>query len=296
QFTRRAVLAAASAAAASTLSSVSAIRFAAGQAPCPTKSIKEFLADAQAHSLSLQERAEIVDEAVKLLEDFYVHLPLKRAMYGVDPLERLRLLRQRLPQLAGDPPFHAEMTDIFASLRDLHTVYYLPEPYRSSHAWLPFKVEACVEGGQRKYIVSRVVDGFVHPTFDAGVEILSFDGIPVARAAELAGRHGSNPAARHALGLARLTYRALFWEPPPQEDAVLVHYRAGARELEISIPWSISSLPSSCGDEPGACNEIEQLQRFRKFLYAPLDPCTPFSVPERITTPDGVFGYIRIFS
>src|SRR5260370_20017137 len=99
QLTRRAVIlaGASAAAAASTVSSISLVRPAAGQAPCPTKSVKDFLADAQAQGLSLQERAGIVDQAVKLLNDFYVHLPLKRAMYRVDPLERLRLLRQRLP-------------------------------------------------------------------------------------------------------------------------------------------------------------------------------------------------------
>jgi C-terminal processing protease CtpA/Prc len=295
QLTRRGVIAAAGAAA-SGLGSFSGIRPAAGQIPCPTKSVKDFLADAKAQALSLQDRIEIVDQAVALFNDFYVHLPLKRVTYAVDPLERLRLLRQRLPQLPGDLAFHAEMTDIFASLRDLHTLYFLPEPYASAHAWLPFKVEACVEAGQRKYIVSRIVDGFLHPSFRVGVEVLSFDGLPVARAAELAGRQGSNSAAQHALGLARLTYRALIWAPPPQEDSVLIHYRVGARELKISIPWNVSTLSSNCDDKGDSCNEVEQIQRFRRFLFAPSDPCHPFGIPERITTSDGVFGYIRIFS
>jgi C-terminal processing protease CtpA/Prc len=298
QFTRRAVLAGTSAVAASSLSSILALRSAAGQSPCPTKTVKEFLADAKAQSLSPQQRADLVDQAIALLSDFYAHLPLKRALYGIDPLERLRLLRQRLTVLGSDPAFHGEMRDIFVSLRDLHTVYLLPEPYASSHAWLPFKVEACVESGRRMYIVSRVVDGFVHPTFGVGVEVLSFDGIPIARAAELVGQNGSTPAARQALGLARLTYRALFWEPPPREDSVLIHYKAGRKEYEISIPWSISTLPAldPCANDPQPCTEIQQLQKFRQFLYAPFENCNPFGVPERIRTPDGLFGYLRIFS
>jgi hypothetical protein len=77
---------------------------------------------------------------------------------------------------------------------------------------------------------------------------------------------------------------------------VLIHYRAGGRDLDISIPWSISTQSGDCGVSLGACNEIQQLQNFRKFLYAPYDPCNPFGIPERITTSDGVFGYIRIFS
>jgi C-terminal processing protease CtpA/Prc len=295
--TRRNVFTGAAAVAATVLTPISGIRPAIAFAPCPTTSVKEFLTHAQDQQLNLDDRIQLVEQAIKLLNGFYAHLPLKRAMYGVDPLERLRLLRQRLRQVGGGVQFHAEMSDIFASLRDMHTVYYLPEPYANAHAWLPFKVEACVEDGRRKYIVSNVVDGFVHSTFGRGVEILAIDGLPVERAAELAGRHGSNPAAQLALGLARLSYRALLWEPPPQEDSVLIHYSASGQELEISIPWSISTLPpGTCDVAPGACNEIEQLQRFRKFLYAPFENCSAFGVPERIATPDGVFGYIRIFS
>ena len=297
QLTRRAVLAGTSAVAASTVSSLLALRSAVGQGLGPTQSVSEFLATAKSDALLVSERRNLVDQATTLLRYFYVHLPLKRARYGVDPLERLRLLRERLVfGLAGqanDLAFHAEMRDIFASLRDMHTVYLLPDPhYRNSHAWLPFKVEACVEDGRRIYIVSRVVDGFAHATFQPGVEILSFDGISVERTAELLGQQGSNPAARQALGLARLTYRSLLWQAPPQEDSVLVHYRTAGQEFEISIPWRISSLPVC--HYPS--NEAQAIQKFRQFLYAPYDNCHPFGVPERIKTPNGVFGYLRIFS
>ena len=39
---------------------------------------------------------QIVDTFVELIEGLYAHLPLKRAMYAIDPLQRLRLLRQRV--------------------------------------------------------------------------------------------------------------------------------------------------------------------------------------------------------
>src|SRR5690242_15575994 len=161
----------------------------------------------------------------------------------------------------------------------MHTVYFLPGPsYPNAHAWLPFKVEACVEDGRRVYIVSRVVDGFAHPTFQPGVEILSVDGISIERAAERAGQQGATPAARQALGLARLTYRWLYWQAPPQEDSMLVHYRASGQNFEISIPWSISKIPQ-CGDP---ANEVQALQKFRQFLYAPYNSCDSFGMPERI--------------
>ena len=102
--------------------------------------LDEFVSKAKA--LTARQRARIVDQAMMLLEGFYAHLPLKRAMYAVDPLQSLRRLRQRLPLIKRDRPFHAEMLNIFASVCDLHTNYVLPAPYNDAQAWLPFKLDS----------------------------------------------------------------------------------------------------------------------------------------------------------
>src|SRR5262249_55773006 len=148
------------------------------------------------------------------LEGLYVHLPLKREMYAVDPVRRLRLLRQQLPQVTSDRQFHAEMTDIFASVRDWNTSYLLPRPFAYAFAWLPFKIEACFTRGARQYIVTDKVtwvDKPEHRGFRKGIEVLYWNGAPIERAIEQAGAQsgGANRAARHALGLAALTLRFL---------------------------------------------------------------------------------------
>src|SRR3981081_552658 len=102
--------------------------------------LNEFLATVVA--LTPEERALIVEQAIVMLEGCYAHLPLKRAMHAVDPLQRLRLLRHRLAQFATESSFHAEMTDIFTSLRDLHTNYLLPAPFNGVAAPLPHDAEA----------------------------------------------------------------------------------------------------------------------------------------------------------
>src|SRR4029453_17304122 len=58
---------------------------------------------ARAGTLTVEQRRLLVDQAIVLLEGFYVHLPLKRAMHAVDPLQRLRLRRQRFPDVGGAP-------------------------------------------------------------------------------------------------------------------------------------------------------------------------------------------------
>jgi hypothetical protein len=84
---------------------------------------REFV-DQQA-PLTVAQRRLLVDQARVLVENLYVHLPLKRAMHAVDPAQRLRLLAYRL-QVLTDREFHAELLDIFISVRDLHTNYLLP--------------------------------------------------------------------------------------------------------------------------------------------------------------------------
>src|SRR5437868_947578 len=84
--------------------------------------------------LTRQERLLLVEQAVALLEMTYIHLPQKRAMYAVDPVQRLRLLKYRIEQaedgaLPDALAFHNELLEIFTLMRDLHTNYLLVAPY-----------------------------------------------------------------------------------------------------------------------------------------------------------------------
>ena len=81
-----------------------------------------------------RDRARIVEQAIMLLENFHVNLPLKTAMYAVEPLRRLRLLQMKLSTLfSDDRRFHREMTQIYNSLNDIHTNYLLPLAFRRPH-------------------------------------------------------------------------------------------------------------------------------------------------------------------
>ncbi len=106
-----------------------------------------------AGTLTFNERKLLVDQALVLFQQNYVHLPLKAAMYAVNPVQRLQLLRTRLERqktATMDPEwmFHAEMAEIFHSVRDLHTNYLLPDPFRGKVAYLPFLVEEYFQAGE----------------------------------------------------------------------------------------------------------------------------------------------------
>jgi hypothetical protein len=139
--------------------------------PSATMRLSKFLkAFEKRGRLSRNDRLRIVEQALLLLNMNYVHLPLKRAMHAVDPIQRLKLLRFRLLEMKeGELPvemhFQQRMMEIFATTRDLHTMYLLPAPFKDQVAYLPFLIEQYFERNKKgerveKFIVSRVVKDF----------------------------------------------------------------------------------------------------------------------------------------
>ena len=203
--------------------------------------------------LSLADRLRIVEQALVLMEEIYVHLPLKQSMHAVDPVQRLKLLQYRLQQESDEtlPPeldFHKEMISIFSSTRDLHTNYLLPRPFSTMTAYLPFFVEEYYEHNVPRYIVSKVQDEDAKSPFKPGVEILHWNGIPIRQAIEINAdkQAGSNPAARHARGLDSLTIRPMIRVLPPDEDWVTIHYRAlDGKVRTVTKEWLVFQPESS---------------------------------------------------
>ncbi|MEV7617938.1 S41 family peptidase [Streptomyces sp. NPDC089799] len=299
--------------------------------------LSEFLAGAG--TLTLDERRLIVDQALLMLEQNYVHLPLKTAMHAVNPVQRLRVLRRRLDRQTADTMpvewlFHSEMSEIFHSVRDLHTNYLLPAPYAGKVAFLPFLVERYEDAGAEHFIVTHVAQGFSAPGFGPGTEITHWSGIPIARAVELnAARFaGSNTAARRSRGVQSLTLRPLRMHLPPFEEWVTVSYTDGdGNRSELREIWRIvdnialpafrggPGAPAGVASAEGLDLDMEEANRAKIMLFAPnvlarkraLDAGEdapgvrageiPTSKPEvfraqQVTTAAGTFGYIRIFT
>lgn len=212
--------------------------------------LAEFLARAEADPLPLADRYELVAAARVLLSELYVHLPLKRAMHAIAPVQRLRLLERRLAPLS-ELQFHAELADTFRELRDLHTLYQLPTPYRGHVAALGFLVERYTDpDGTPHHLVSKVEPTLVHAGFDVGVELEAWNGVPIDRAIErhAAAQAGSHHEARLARGLESLTLRPLRTMPPPDEHWVQVSYRTrSGRRRETRVPWRVRAADQQAG-------------------------------------------------
>ena len=251
-----------------------------------TADLPTFLASAGA--LTLSQRRRLVEQALVLIEQNFVHLPLKESMHGVDPIQKLRLIEHRLNEsttatMGSEYEFHREMIEVFTSVRDLHTNYLLPAPFADKIAYLPFDIEEYIDQGEPHYIATHLMQGFSHAHFKSGVEVRTLNGVPIRRAVDVsANEHaGSNLAARHARGIDGLTIRALRSALPPNAMWVDIGYvdRNGVSR-EMRQDWLVSPLlPDTGVVDPDALDsnaaslgldvEADIKQQARKMLYAP---------------------------
>jgi len=238
-----------------------------------------------AGSLTLEQRRLMVDQALLLLSENYVHLPLKVAMHAVNPLQRLRVLRARMarqtPATMGEEwLFHREMSSVFHSVRDLHTNYLLPVPFAGKVAFLPFMIEKCYDAaGAEHYLITRTVTGYQAPQFGPGAEVTHWNGTPIARAVALNGAvfAGSNDAANLARGLESLTLRPLVIQAPPDEDWVrLTYIGLDGSDQELREEWKVATnLPpmtdldaiSEVSASMGLDLDSDEKSRAKKALY-----------------------------
>jgi hypothetical protein len=196
-------------------------------------------------SLTAAERRRLLDGIERVLEGVYTHLPLKRARYGFDPVQRLRILRSQIDELSDDA-FHAELADTITRLRDAHTCYTGPASLRNKVAALPFLVEMFGPVDEPTYVVTKVARG-LGASFKPGVELEYWNGVPIDRAVLRHGDQGfgGRPDSQRASALESLTLRPLRYGPPPDEHWVVIGYRTvgtrgrTGRSKEIRLPWQI---------------------------------------------------------
>jgi Peptidase family S41 len=197
-------------------------------------------------SLTRAERLRLIEGIETVIDGVYTHLPLKRARYGTDPVQRLRILRSQVDQLT-DEAFHLELADLVTRLRDAHTRYAGPVSLASKVAALPFLVEMIGSASAPTYVVTKVGHDLA-TTFRPGVILEYWNGVPIDRAVQRYSESevGGRPDSQRAWATQSLTLRSLQFSPPPDEQWVIVGYRSTTNAgtptgpaREIKIPWQV---------------------------------------------------------
>ncbi|WP_211289423.1 S41 family peptidase [Luteimicrobium subarcticum] len=262
----------------------------------------------------------MLDALVTVLSGLYAHLPAKRAAYATDPVQALVLLRRRAADLT-DAEFHLAVTGIVLGLRDAHTRYRGPAVLRGHVAVLPFVVEAYGPWADPTFVVTKVdpdagADG-LPDGFEEGVEVVTWNAVPVARAVEVhADREtGGRADARRARALESLTSRPLDFAPPPDELWVDLGYRprrtgrrGGSTEVrEARFDWRVLA-PGRAGTAVSARTRealklavdpaADAVRRAKRDRYAARRAWLDTSLPDVLAARplDDRYGYLRLWS
>lgn len=208
--------------------------------------IDEFRRQSPPIKLSPRERLTLLDGLETLFEGAYTHLPLKRARYGFDPVQRVRILRMQAEGLSPED-FDAEVDDIFNRLRDFHTVYWRPG-YEGKVAALPCMVELYYDKKQPRYMVSKVGERVRKPGFQPGVEVETWNGVPIDRAVQRYAdqESGGRPDSMRTAAVQTLTSRALSNYSLPDERTVTIGFRKVnaqgkpvGKQLSVTLEWCV---------------------------------------------------------
>ncbi len=130
-------------------------------------------------TLSSEQRHNIVKQLIVAIQNYYVHLPIKRAAFAIDPVQELNLLLENQTENSDQLSFFKQILNITNKLRDRHTTITLPEPWKNIVAYLPIIVEKFFEQGKAIHIISRKLFGYVNDDIILGTRITHWNGTPI---------------------------------------------------------------------------------------------------------------------
>ena len=115
----------------------------------------------QAVETSWAQRYDVIDTWGVLLSELYVHLLVKRALYGYDVVRALEALRRQVPLLTHEE-FHRELSGVINRLRDAHTQHVNASVPSGLVARLPFLVESYGSYSAPRFVVTKVTAELVN--------------------------------------------------------------------------------------------------------------------------------------
>jgi hypothetical protein len=290
--------------------------------------VADFIADADRHRTSTADRQAILDQAAVMFDHLYPHMPFKKALYKVaHPSDFLRKHVQPNLETLSETDFHNQVIAAFSLVRDAHTLYSLPSPYRGAVAFLPFQMRPYLDRkiGWR-FIVTGVMADF--PGFKPGVEITGWGPISPLDQVQRAAEHlpGGNFFAGMTRGSIHSTLRPLtFVQLPFLDELPEVHitFRKTIDDepQSIRIPWAVATGFGESGGFPNTAFSVSpaaaQAKEFGNLLEG--EPASAVTDPNQVSTipsmfafsytgspnhdphladpqrPDARFGYLRIY-
>ncbi len=262
--------------------------------------ILDFVRDADQHRTSLGDRQALVDQAALMFDHLYPHMPFKAELYQLThPSDYLRAKVQPALETLSETDFHAQMIAAFSLVRDAHTLYGLPSPYRGAVAFLPFEIRPYLDpkAGWRFFVTSVMV-GF--PLLGPGAEIVGWGDVsPLDHVQRTEGcLPGGNFFASLTRAAIHTTLRPLTFVQLPFPDElpeVALHYKpAKSHEARIiRVPWAVATGFSPGGGFPSRAFSISpaamMAKQSGKILHG--GAAKPSKSPNQVSTLPAIFEF-----
>jgi hypothetical protein len=218
--------------------------------------ISDFFQAAEQNRTSIEDRKAILDQATLMFDHLYPHMPFKTELYHfTHPSDYLN--QNVLPNIdtLGETEFHAQMTSAFSLVRDAHTLYGLPSPFRRAVAFLPFQMRPhLVNKAGWRFVVTTIMNsqpdaGFGHAYFGPGAEVVGWGELATLDHLSRTEQHlpGGNYFASFARSAIHSTLRPLVFVQLPFADetpAATIYYRAPGGDEQIRairLPWGVGT-------------------------------------------------------
>lgn len=259
-----------------------------GAANLAVQRLDGFLSDAERHPMRPEDKKKILDQATLMIDHLYPHLPYKlETFHFIHPVLWLETNVRPFLDTISEANFHGNVIAAFSLVRDAHTLYGLPSPFRGAVAFLPFQMRYYVDPAGRHYVVTKVMSGFDHEQFRPGAEITRWGGAPVDLYIQaIAGRlPGGNTDAHFTRGVFHSTLRPLtFCQPPSANElpAIVLEYTPpGSTETRsIRIPWGVATgFDLGHGFPPGAFSMSSALEHSNAWCSVLHSPPTAAPTP-----------------
>ena len=180
-------------------------------------------------SLTAADALRLIDGIERVLEGVYTHLPLKRARYGFDPVQRLRILRSQIRELSDDA-FHFELAESSRGFAMRTRATRAPRRSANKVAALPFLVEMIGSVSAPTYSSPRSGAGSTRRSSRASCWSTGTACRSIAPCSGTATRKSAGGPTARRVGRPEPHAASLQYGPPPDEHWVAVGYRTAG-------PW-----------------------------------------------------------
>ena len=254
-----------------------------------------------ARRLSASEKRAVIDAAINVVQQVYVHRAMKQAEFGIDVVPQLRALRAQAANI-DDAGFRREMRRIFVRLRDRHTRFLDGDV---KVAKLGITIEQAFENGVPKFFITEITDSSL-PSVLEGSQVRKWQGAPLEAVIDaLAEDVGAgNEQSRKAVARRYLTQRpSSRFELPAEGRVSLDIVQPDGKAKKISLAWLLvdpqASAPAMDQEDLGLdpdYNLVVTPPHKRLRARGVSGPEKPIAWTDTIEFDGKRFGYLRIES